>query len=143
MVEPSGALLALLGPERDGFRSNVIVSGGRLPEVTELGALAMGALASCEPDSIVGPVLDEPQSERQMAVAVRRGTTTAEDVKLVQLAAIIAAEDLSPGGLRSVFQLLGTCRADRVDPDEAILSGIISSFSSTQAESPAATAPGA
>jgi hypothetical protein len=38
------------------------------------------------------------------------------------------AEDRSDAGFRSVFTLVGTFLADRLEEDEAVLKGIVSSF---------------
>lgn len=142
-VEPLDALVAMAGPEVDGFRPNLIVFGARLPETADLAEVADGALAHCEPASLVGPVLEQPDGEQLLAVAVRRGTCHAEDLELVQLVAVVAAEDLSTTGLRSVFALLGTCPADRVDPDEAVLTDVISSFRICPVRPPALARQGA
>lgn len=127
-TEPPGALLVLLGPELDGFRSNVIVSASRISGSADLGALAAAAFDDCDPASVLGPVLPPPLTEHRLGVAVRRGITVVGGRQLARLGVVIAADEPDPTGPRSVFGLLGTWPADRTDPDETTVTGIISSF---------------
>jgi hypothetical protein len=134
VVEIPGALIALLGPDVDGFRSNLVVSGCRLPTSVELGEVADSSLDHCDPHSIVGPVLDRAANRTQLAVAVRRGVASAGPVRLVQLAVVTRVQDASPAGLCTVFTLLGTCPVERAGTDEALLIDAIASFATGPSE---------
>jgi hypothetical protein len=127
-VETPDVLLALFGHEEDGFRTNLVVTGQRLPETVELGPLADGALRDCDPESVDGPVLDRDGHGSRLPVAVRRGIETAGGRRLVRLAVVAGAPDASPAGLRSVFTLIGTCLAERAALDEPVLTDAIASF---------------
>ncbi|TMR08950.1 hypothetical protein ETD86_45590 [Nonomuraea turkmeniaca] len=118
-IEPPGALIAFLGPERAGFRPNVVVFGERLPEDLPLGDVAEQVLLDLGADSILRPVApDDP-------VAIREATVTVEGRGCRHLVLVAGQPDLSAGGLRTVHILLGTQLAGAPD----VLPDIFSSFS--------------
>jgi hypothetical protein len=126
-AETSGALLVLLGPERDGFRPNVVVLGDRLGPDASVDDVADQTLTRGEGSS-VGEGTSRPVSETRLAVAVRRGNTRVDGRVINQLVVATEAGDRSPAGLRSVYSLVASFLADHLEDDEPVLKAIIESF---------------
>ncbi|MEW9555120.1 hypothetical protein [Nonomuraea sp. NPDC050783] len=114
-VEPPGALIAFFGPERSGFRPNVVVLAERLPSDVPLDDVAEQALLDLNAPSILAPLTP---------AALREATVTVEGRAFRHLSLAIGGPDRSPGGLRTVHLLLGTQLAG--EPD--VLADIFASF---------------
>jgi hypothetical protein len=125
-MEARGALLALLAPEHDRFRANVVVFGERLPADVAVDEVAEAAAGADVAESIAGT--QRASSETELAIAVRRSSRVVEDRTINQLVVSTEAEDRSAAGFRSVYTLVGTFLADRLEEDEPVLKGIVSSF---------------
>jgi hypothetical protein len=126
-AETPEALLALLGPEHDGFRPNIVVFGRRadisvgVADVADQTIADNGALE-------IGEGSDRPATDSELAIAVRRASAMFGEIAVNQLIVAVAAEDFSPAGLRSLYVLLGTFLAARTEDDEPIVKAVISSF---------------
>jgi hypothetical protein len=129
VVEPPGALMALLSPEVNGFRANLVVFGERLPQEISLSEVAEGVLREASAKMIVEPLGIEPSvGAGGRPIVVREATACVEGHDIRQLVVATEAADWSPGGLRSVFVLLGTHLVGRTATDERVLVDVIASF---------------
>jgi len=126
-VEPPGGLIAFLGPEFEGFRPNVVVSGRRTAQEVALAEIAAAALREGGATVDAANDRDHPSGDR-LPTAVRTGSTRTDGLVIRQVAVATEAEDWSPAGVRSVYTLVGTYLADHSAVDEPLVMETISSF---------------
>jgi hypothetical protein len=122
-IEPPDALIAFLGPERDGFRPNLVVFGQRLASAVTVGEVAERAAGD---GGVVVEREERPAGE--LPAAIRRSAEVARGLEIHHLVVATDAGDASPAGLRSVYTLVGTCQATHLPEDQPVLEKMISSF---------------
>lgn len=126
-AETPGVLLTLLAPETDGFRANVLVFGERLPSETTVDRVADLAVDDGT-GAAVGTATDRPASAEHLPIAVRRSTEVVDGFEINHLVVSTEAGDHSPAGLRSVYTLIGSFLAARLEQDEPGIKNTIASF---------------
>ena len=124
-IEPPDALIALLGPERDGFRPNVVVFGQRLAAAVTVAEVAEHAAAD---SGVVVEREERGGADGELPAAIRRSAEVVRGLEIHHVVVTTEAGDASPTGLRSVYTLIGSCQAAHVAEDQPVLQKMISSF---------------
>ncbi len=123
-TEPPDALIAFLGPERDGFRPNLVVFGQRLAAAVTLAEVAEHAAA----DAGIVVEREDLAAAGELPAAIRRSAEVARGLEIHHVMVTTEAEDASPAGLRSVYTLVGTAQAAHLTEDRPVLEKMIGSF---------------